>query len=334
MAKAQVGAIDLTVKEKKSLFKTEITDALGWLSGAYDDINKGWGYIPDIPINPQNTAEAIFTYIQCYDLLSEEQVEILKETIDAFVEDAKIGTKYTIDYVWILKALGEIKSHIHLFGEELLPRIDDVVVDCLGYFFMSQNADGGWADIKGEVSAVSRTALVLQVMSKVLFEPTEYQQNALDKAIAWLLKMQNLDGGWGDINKSDITHEYMRGINLSYSQLELQYLSNAASTGYAMLALKAIKPHAYKDELNKAAEYLIKTQESDGHWELFSEFTLRNGLKFTFRHLSSVIATEALLKTYSIDYSSEILINAVNYLIGLQVDQVYDSEVSLLLKPL
>ena len=89
-----------------------------------------------------------------------------------------------------------------------------------------------------------------------------------------------------------------------------------------MLALRKCKPHAYKIELSKAAEYLINTQKSDGSWEIFSEFTLRNGAKTSFKHLSTTLAIEALLTTYSIDYSSEILINSIDYLISLQ-DPVY-----------
>lgn len=316
--------IDISSKDRKSLFKSEINDGLVWLANAYDDINKGWGYLPDIPINIQNTAEVIDTFINCYDFLSDDSIEILKEAVDAWLIDIsqELSKRNTIDNAWILNTLANIRNHIQIFESEILKQVDNKIVNILGNFFMTQNEDGGWGDLKGDVSSVIRTSLVLIAMNRVVFEPTDYQRNAIEKAVNWILKMQNQDGGWGNINKDSISNDYIRKINLSYRQLEVQYLSNPASTGYAMIALKSTKPHAYKLQLNQAAEYLIKNQNPDGSWELFSEFSLNGGIKATFKHFSTTIAIDGLLTTYSIEYSSEILINAIDYLISLQ-DPVY-----------
>lgn len=314
--------IDISAKDKKSLFKTEILEGLNWLANAYDDINKGWGYLPEIPISLKNTAQVIYTYIKCYNELNDEQVNILKESVYAWIMDIQVVGKYTNDYISITRTLIEIRNHIHIFNEDLKNKINDAIVDCLGYFFKVQNEDGGWSDVKGDVSTIIRTAQVLQVISSLKFEATEYQTNAIEKAISWVLSQQNSDGGYGNINKNVITNDYVKRINLSHKQLELQYASNPSATAYVMLALRKCKPHAYKVELSKAAEYLLKTQNADGGWEMFSEFMLRDGSKTSFKHLSTTLAIEALLITYSIDYSSETLINAIDYLISLQ-DPVY-----------
>ncbi|MCQ2978765.1 MAG: terpene cyclase/mutase family protein, partial [Clostridia bacterium] len=321
-ALSQKNTMDIVSKEKKSLFKTELNDGIVWLSNAYDDINKGWGYIPEIPVNVQNTAEVIDTFIKCYEMLTNDQLDILNDCVDAWLEDIHTVDKITIDNIWILKTLNNIRNHMQIFKTDYRKKVDNAIVECLGAFFLTQNEDGGWGDTKGDLSQVSRTAHALYVISNIVFEPSDYQKNAIEKAINWLLKMQNNDGGWGNVSKNAITNQYIRRINLSYKQLEFQYQSNAACTGHAMMALKAAKPHAYKIQLNKAAEYLIKTQEADGHWELFNEFSLKKEVKVTFKHFSTTIATEALLYTYSIDYSSEVLINAIDYLISIQ-DPVY-----------
>lgn len=314
--------INIASKDKKSLFKTEILEGLNWLTNAYDDINKGWGALPGIPVAVQNTSEIIYTFISCYEYLNEEQIEVLKEVINAWLEDITVGDKFLIDYYWILITLVQIRNHIQMFSEELRAKIENEIINCLGYFFTSQNSDGGWGTGKGEISSTIRTSMVLIAISQVVFEPTDYQREAVDKAVKWLLKEQNTNGGWGNIDKNDIDNDFIRKINLTYQQLELQYIPNPCTTAYAMKALKAIKPHAYKSQLNKAADYLIKEQKETGEWELYTEFLLRRGVKTSFRHLSTTVCIDALLKTYSIDYSSEVLIKSIDFLVSLQ-DPVY-----------
>lgn len=318
----QKNTMEIMSRERTSLFKNEINDGIQWLCNAYDDINKGWGYIQDIPVNIENTAEVISTFIRQYDALDNEAIDILNECVDAWLVDIEVADKLTIDNIWILITLNDIRNHLQIFKTDLRKRVDNAIVDILGSLFMTQNEDGGWGDLKGDVSSVSRTAQVVKIMSEIVFEPTDYQKNAIEKAINWILKQQNEDGGWGNINKNSITNDYIRKINLSYRQLELQYLSNAATTGYAMMAIKSAKPHAYKLQLNKAAEYLLKTQDADGHWDLFTEFSLKGDIKVSFKHFSTTIALDALVFTYSINYSSEVLINGIDYLISLQ-DPVY-----------
>ncbi|MCQ2748539.1 MAG: hypothetical protein MJ246_00560 [Clostridia bacterium] len=70
-----------------------------------------------------------------------------------------------------------------MFSEELRARIENEIINCLGYFFTSQNSDGGWGTGKGEISSVIRTSMVLIGVSQVVFEPTDYQKEAIEKAV-------------------------------------------------------------------------------------------------------------------------------------------------------
>jgi squalene-hopene/tetraprenyl-beta-curcumene cyclase len=76
------------------------------------------------------------------------------------------------------------------------------------------------------------------------------------KAVAWLISIQNADGGWGEDGSS---------YRLGYSGHE-SAASTASQTAWAMLGLMAAGA-ADHPAVERGASYLAQTQGADGLWD-------------------------------------------------------------------
>ena len=137
-------------------------------------------------------------------------------------------------------------------------------------------------------------------------------------ATKWLLSIRNSDGGWGNLSDKDIDGKYQDLINLSYADLKYQCDSNAACTGYALLALYEDNFEKHNSTIRDAAKFIVSSQNPNGGWDVFSEVGIRAGNKYTFRHFSTSWALRSMLITNSADYTDESIIMGVNYLFQLQ----------------
>jgi squalene-hopene/tetraprenyl-beta-curcumene cyclase len=75
------------------------------------------------------------------------------------------------------------------------------------------------------------------------------------KAAAWLIKIQNPDGGWGEDGSS---------YKLDYKEYE-PAPSTASQTAWALLGLMA-SGDTNQPAVARGVEYLMKTQAADGFW--------------------------------------------------------------------
>ncbi len=125
----------------------------------------------------------------------------------------------------------------------------------LNYLLKEQEIEGCWFGRWG-VNYIYGTSGVLSALA--LINPLKYREN-IAKATAWLVKVQNNDGGWGE-------------TCFSYNDPSLkgQGESTASQTAWALIGLisagKATSKFAI-DSIEKGINYLLKTQKSDGTWE-------------------------------------------------------------------
>jgi hypothetical protein len=328
-----------TNKTDDPIFEKEIECAIRWLFKIQDKDKYGWGWVQHIPPNEQNTAEAICALLSNYPRLSRESRLNLYTAINNYLINPGRHARITIDWVWVLRGLQFFKENLEGFNNISPEGIDNKInlskQSCIKWLIENQNNDGGWADVKGDLSSVTRTSLAIIVLSKekgTMASKIELTE-VIEKATRWLIKTQNTDGGWGNVRQHDISSQYnlkeskdtvtCDSLNeIPYENIECQYLSNAACTGYSTLALNSVSFSKYRRNIKKAIEYIKKEQQTNGGWPVFCEVGLREGIKFTFRHFSTAWALNAMLETDLCDYSDECVLDGVEYLLSLQ-DQIY-----------
>ncbi len=122
---------------------------------------------------------------------------------------------------------------------------------CLNYLLNEQEKNGAWFGRWG-TNYLYGTWSVLSSLEK---DAASFDTIAIKRAVKWLKATQNTDGGWGETNDS-------------YADPSLAGRathSNAFQTAWALLALLAAG-ESHADEVEKAVQYLLETQATDGNW--------------------------------------------------------------------
>jgi squalene-hopene/tetraprenyl-beta-curcumene cyclase len=126
------------------------------------------------------------------------------------------------------------------------------VADGVAYLRRTQLAEGSWYGRWG-LNYIYGTWSVLCALNAAGVDP---QDPAMRKAVAWLLSIQNQDGGWGE----DAT-----SYRLDYKGFE-GAPTTASQTAWALLGLMAAG-EAGHPAVARGVEYLISTQTEKGLWD-------------------------------------------------------------------
>ena len=125
----------------------------------------------------------------------------------------------------------------------------------LDYLLKEQEIEGCWFGRWG-VNYIYGTSGVLSALA--LINPLKYARD-INQGAAWLVKVQNSDGGWGE-------------TCFSYNDPSLkgQGESTASQTAWALIGLISAGEATGKfaiDSIEKGINYLLTTQKLDGTWE-------------------------------------------------------------------
>lgn len=327
--------INYSSDTKYIFYETEIKRALDWLYKIRDDENKGWAWVQFIRPNEQNTAEVICTFAGNENWLQKnpDKIHNLVESIEYWLIDTS-HAKISIDYCWVLLALQKVRACESFKGKISSSKIKDAIDSCLSWLcnnFMDCENEIGWGDNRNEISNVIRTSLAIIALNReISYLMTKQNQtdeiknninkyNVLSyKSCEWLKRIQNSDGGWGNLDSNVITQDYQRTHSFSYKDLKYQCDSNPASTGYVMLALNSYDKQKYDPLIKKAFEFLKNAQMSNGGWNVFTEIGVRDGERYTFRHFGTAWALQGIIETECGDYRDECVIHGFEYLSKLQ----------------
>lgn len=140
----------------------------------------------------------------------------------------------------------EMLAHVDVADKE------QIIQTALLYLRNTQQADGSWFGRWG-VNYIYGTWCVLSALV-ALHEKGYAVQDMLDKAVAWLLKHQNEDGGWGETCYSYVDQSFA-GVGHS----------TPSQTAWAILALQAAGRSKHAACL-RGLTYLQEKQ-IDGTWE-------------------------------------------------------------------
>jgi squalene-hopene/tetraprenyl-beta-curcumene cyclase len=135
---------------------------------------------------------------------------------------------------------------------QLGERDSAAVAHALAYLRRTQLADGSWYGRWG-MNYIYGTWSVLCALNVAGVAPAAPEMR---KAVAWLIAIQNADGGWGEDGDS---------YKLDYRGYE-QAPSTASQTAWALLGLMAAGECDHP-AVGRGVGYLARTQGSDGFWD-------------------------------------------------------------------
>jgi squalene-hopene/tetraprenyl-beta-curcumene cyclase len=128
---------------------------------------------------------------------------------------------------------------------------DPVLQKALAYLKREQEPDGSWFGRWG-TNYIYGTWSVLTAFAQAHVGPDD---PAVRRGAEWLLLRQNVDGGWGESNDS---YAHAPGEPAAFPSTPYQ-------TAWAMLGLLAAG-EARSDAVRRGAEFLLRTQRTDGLW--------------------------------------------------------------------
>ena len=125
---------------------------------------------------------------------------------------------------------------------------------------------GGWAfEFKNDFYPdVDDTAFVLMALSRVDDPEPERLHTSMKRGLAWLMSMQNADGGWGAFDHEN-NLDFLNNIPFADHNAMLDP-STADVTARALECLGHMGWPATHPEIGRAHAYLKREQERDGSW--------------------------------------------------------------------
>lgn len=181
-------------------------------------------------------------------------------------ESAYLGTACDGHY-WDTMLIGQGLLEAGVSSESLSP--------VLRYLLNIQDATGGFGfgiDFEIDYPDTDDTAEVLLYVSKHLkgkIDQFPSVRGRVERALQWLLKMQNSDGGWGAFNRNNTGNFFLSFMTRNFNDsADLFDESSVDVTGHI---LEALGTFGYtiknSDSIKKAVDYLKSQQSKFGPWE-------------------------------------------------------------------
>lgn len=140
---------------------------------------------------------------------------------------------------------------LELFGKLGYRRGKPFIDDAIRFLFDNQEPEGCWFGRWG-VNYIYGTWQTLMGLSSIGYD---MRHPRVQKAVDWLLSVQQANGGWGESCAAYDDRNLMG-----------QGPTTASQTAWAVMALIAAG-HADCDAVHRGAQYLLRTQKTDGTWD-------------------------------------------------------------------
>lgn len=301
------------------IYQKEIKKAIMWLFETQNRENFGWSWVRDISPNEQNTAEVVYATTLFSEILSDNQKQLINEAVKKWLLLPSKHAVLTIDWAWVGMALSKYAEHYEEYAPEFsIAFVEKDIEACVDAILALQNTDGGWGDYRHDMSTTFRTAISVIFLENQTRVKNETVDQAVEKAVNWLLQLQNEDGGFGNVRSENLTKNvlaYYAGVEQDV--VESQYLSSMSATGYALWALACRNKFMYGKQISRAAEYIKNLDVSCGY-EIFFEVGVRRGTLFTFRHFGAAWMGVGLLMSGKAQFTSPEVVKLVKHFLSLQ----------------
>jgi squalene-hopene/tetraprenyl-beta-curcumene cyclase len=128
-----------------------------------------------------------------------------------------------------------------------------------------ETPSGGWAfEFRNDFYPdVDDTAFVLIALRGVAYPDRARMEAALDRGIAWLLSMQNADGGWGAFDRDNDTAIL---TEMPFADHNAMLDPSTADVTARVLECLAVCGRATDPSVERGLAYLAREQEADGSW--------------------------------------------------------------------
>lgn len=172
-----------------------------------------------------------------------------------FLNPSEVFGDIMIDYSYVectssaLKGVGEFRTEFP--DHPLVPRLEKSMALGIKYIESIQKEDGSWY---GSWGICFLYAIWFAIDAYTSMGLTLGTSSSMHRACTFVLSKQRDDGGWGE--------SYLSSETKIYTQSEH---SQVVSTGWALLALSMAR-WPEKEPLERAAEFLIRSQNENGDW--------------------------------------------------------------------
>ncbi|RUO98899.1 squalene--hopene cyclase [Hyphomicrobium sp.] len=171
---------------------------------------------------------------------------------------------------------------------------------------------GGWAFqyANPHYPDTDDTAVVVMAMDRALGRNAQHDtttREAIARGREWVVGMQSKNGGWGAFD-ADNTYEYLNQIPFSDHGALLDPPTADVSARCVSMLAQLGERRGQCFELDKAIDYLERTQEKDGSWYG------RWGMNYIYGTWSVLCALNAA----GVDPSSSVVRKAVKWLLSIQ----------------
>lgn len=172
-----------------------------------------------------------------------------------FLNPSEVFGDIMVDYSYVectasaLKGVGEFRAEYP--NHALVPRMDEAMRKGIAYIESQQNKDGSWYGSWGICFLYANWFAIDAYTSMGLTLDTS---PSMVRACIFVLSKQREDGGWGE--------SYLSSETKVYTQSEE---SLVVSTGWALIAL-SMAQWPEQEPLEKAAQFLIRSQDENGDW--------------------------------------------------------------------
>jgi squalene-hopene/tetraprenyl-beta-curcumene cyclase len=150
------------------------------------------------------------------------------------------------------------------YANEFYPDVDDTIMVDMALSSQVQQADNAAGMLPPGLHLIDQQAVPTAGAARERIATLDQLAAATDRAVAWVLAMQNRDGGWGAFDR-DNDHEFLCHVPFADHNAMIDP-STPDLTGRVLEMLGLLGRRVGDPLVDRAVSYIRGTQEADGSW--------------------------------------------------------------------